>query len=97
MILENGTVIRLEFPRKEVERLLESPKEGSSLGNYALIFTAIRAGLREGERAGLTGATFDLAQAKVIQIATSSCSGVTTDAGHAECLHQRATSRAGSI
>ncbi len=38
---------------KEVERLLESAKAGSSLRDYALIFTAIRAGLREGELAGL--------------------------------------------
>jgi site-specific recombinase XerD len=38
---------------KEVETLLASAKEGSSLCAYALVFTAIRAGLREGERAGL--------------------------------------------
>ena len=38
---------------KEVERLLESAKEGFSLRDYALIFTAVRAGLREGELAGL--------------------------------------------
>ena len=38
---------------KEVERLLTSAKEGSGLRDYALVFTAIRAGLREGELAGL--------------------------------------------
>jgi len=38
---------------KEVERLLGAAKEEFSLRDYALIFTAVRAGLREGELAGL--------------------------------------------
>jgi integrase len=38
---------------KEVERLLRVGKEALALRDYALIFTAVRAGLREGELAGL--------------------------------------------
>jgi integrase len=38
---------------KEVERLLRAAKDELRLRDYALIFTAVRAGLREGEVAGL--------------------------------------------
>ena len=37
----------------EVERLLQTGRESLNLREYALVFSAIRAGLREGELAGL--------------------------------------------
>jgi len=37
----------------EVERLLQTARESLNLREYALVFTAIRSGLREGELAGL--------------------------------------------
>jgi integrase len=56
-----GRFVKSEKPKAEatslkpaeIERLLETAEENLPLRHYALIFTALRAGLREGEIAGL--------------------------------------------
>ena len=81
---------------KEVERLLAVAKEGSTLRDDALVFTALRAEVARVNWRVWSGATFNLVEAKMIRIGTYLCSAVTTDAGHAGCSHRRAINRAGS-
>jgi len=78
----------------EVEALLRSAKEHLNARDHALIFTALRAGLREGELAALQWEDVLSATATTTLTVISWSSAITTAAGRGKCSRRRTRSLA---